>query len=160
MSMKQWLIGKGGIYVLVQFALFGLIWLAPGKMLATWPDELVQFGRIFGGILFLYGILMLGIAMLNLGRNLQAEPHPKENATLVTNGAYRIVRHPIYSGIIVGWAGWGLFNGNELTTLLVLVLLLPFFDIKTRREERMLAEKFPPYADYQRKVKKLIPFLY
>ncbi len=159
-TMRSWLIDRGGAYVLVQFALFGVIWLAPGSLGLQWSDGALRFGRIFGGICLLYGLVMLAVAMVNLGRNLQAEPHPKDDATLVTNGAYRLVRHPIYSGIIIGWFGWGLFNGNELTSLLVLVLLLPFFDIKTRREERMLAAKFPPYADYQQRVRKLIPYIY
>lgn len=158
--MREWLIEKGGAYVVVQFALFGVIWLAPGSLGLQWSDSMRNFGRIIGSPFLLYGIVILGVAMLNLGRNLQAEPHPKEDATLVTKGAYKIVRHPIYSGIIVGCLGWGLLNGNELTALLVLLLLLPFFDIKTRREERMLVAKFPAYAAYQGRVRKLIPLLY
>ncbi len=159
-SIRDWLIGKGGIYVLVQFALFGVIWVAPAKWLGAWAEPWATAGRVIGGVLTLYGVLMLGIGILNLGRNLQAEPHPKENATLVTKGAYHFVRHPIYSGIILGWTGWGLFNNAEQTALLAFALLFPFFDIKTRREERMLAAKFPAYADYQTRVRKLIPFVY
>jgi protein-S-isoprenylcysteine O-methyltransferase Ste14 len=159
-EMKQWLIGKGGIYVLVQFALFGVIWIAPDRWLGAWVQPWSTLGLVVGALLTLYGVVVLGMGMVNLGRNLQAEPHPKEDATLVTSGAYRIVRHPIYSGIILGWTGWGLFNHAELTTLLAFFLLFPFFDIKTRREERMLSAKFPPYAAYQRRVRKLIPYLY
>ena len=158
-QIRGWLIDKGGIYVVVQFIWFGVIWLAPGKIWGDWAAPWDTLGRIIGGVMTLYGLVIGGLATINLGRNLQAVPHPKENATFVEKGAYRIVRHPIYSAIIIGWAGWGLFNNAELTALLVLVLF-PFFDIKTRREERMLAAKFPQYADYRTRVRKLIPFLY
>ena len=159
-QFKQWWLDKGGLYVVVQFVLFAVVFFAPGKLGWVWGDGMATFGRIFGGLLTLYGILMISLGMLNLGHNLQAEPHPKEDATLVTGGAYRWVRHPIYSGIILGWVGWGVFNTDELTAILALVLLLPFFDLKTRREERMLAAKFPAYVDYQTRVSKLIPFVY
>ncbi|MGB1250448.1 MAG: methyltransferase family protein [Candidatus Promineifilaceae bacterium] len=159
-TIRGWWIDKGGSYVVVQFMLFAAIYFAPGTVLGAWGAFWDGFGRIFGSILIMYGLLMLSFGTINLGRNLQAEPHPKENATLVTSGAYRVVRHPIYSGIIIGWIGWGLFSQAELTALLALMLLLPFFDIKTRREERMLAAKFPAYAAYQTQVRKLIPFVY
>ncbi len=159
-SIRDWLVNKGGIYVLVQFVLFGVIFFAPGKLGWEWDATARTMGRVLGGALTLYGVGVVGLGMGNLGRNLQAEPHPKDDATLITNGAYRLVRHPIYSGIILGWTGWGLFNANELTSILVIVLLFPFFDIKTRREERMLAAKFPAYADYQTRVRKLIPLIY
>ena len=45
-------------------------------------------------------------------------------------------------------------------TLFEALALAVFFDIKSRREEVWLAEHFPDYADYQRRVRKLIPFIY
>ena len=44
--------------------------------------------------------------------------------------------------------------------LLWAALLVVFFDIKSRREEAWLAARFPAYADYRRRVRKLIPFIY
>ena len=79
--------------------------------------------------------------------------------TLVQRGAYGIVRHPIYSGLITGAFGWALLN-TSVVTLIYASVLLVFFDIKSRREERWLARKFPEYAAYQRRVRKLIPFVY
>jgi protein-S-isoprenylcysteine O-methyltransferase Ste14 len=86
-------------------------------------------------------------------------PHPKEDASLVEHGAYRIVRHPIYSGIILGAFGWALLVNSAITLVLAAVLLL-FFDIKSRREEQWLGDKFDGYAAYQQRVRKLLPFLY
>ena len=157
--MNNWLIDKGGIYVVIQFFLFGLIWLAPASVMA-WSSLWISIGKAVGLPLLIYGFVMLSFGLFNLGRNLQAEPHPKDNATLVTHGAYNLVRHPIYSGIILGWTGWGLWQSGEVTAMLASVVLFIFFDIKTRREERMLMAKFPDYEVYRQRVKKLIPYVY
>ena len=45
-------------------------------------------------------------------------------------------------------------------TLIYAGVLLAFFDVKSRREERWLTEKFPDYAAYRTRVHKLIPFVY
>ena len=55
--------------------------------------------------------------------------------------------------------GWALYVQGWLT-LGYVVALFVFLDAKSRREERWLAERFPAYADYQQRVRKLIPFLY
>ncbi len=161
MNIKSWLLEKGGAYVIVQFILFGIIFLAPGKLMSqAWQTPLPQIGTWLGVLLMLYGSVTLLGGIMQLGLQIQAVPMPKETATLKESGVYAIVRHPIYSGIIFGWLGWGLFNHAELTAILVLALLLPFFDIKTRREEKMLASQFSAYSGYQTRVRKLIPFLY
>ncbi len=69
------------------------------------------------------------------------------------------MRHPIYSGLIIGAAGWALINVSVITLVYALGLFV-FFDAKSRREERMLAAKFPAYAAYQQRVRKLMPFVY
>lgn len=158
--LRRWLFDKGGRYVVVQMLLFLVIYLAPSKVDWVWNAFWTTFGQILGGFLLAYGGIMLGLGALHLGQNLRAEPLPTEGAKLVTNGAFSLVRHPIYSGIIFGWSGWGLFNSAEVTTILPLILLLPFFDLKTRKEEMMLISKFPEYVRYQTVVSKLIPFIY
>ena len=50
--------------------------------------------------------------------------------------------------------------GRRCAALLWAALLVVFFDIKSRREEAWLAARFPAYADYRRRVRKLIPFIY
>ena len=61
-----------------------------------------------------------------------------------------------YGDAAFGWAG---VVQGWLTLLWALVLLV-FFDIKSRREEAWLLARFPAYADYQRRVRKLLPFIY
>ncbi len=94
-----------------------------------------------------------------LGRNLTPLIVPKTGAELMESGPYRLVRHPIYSGIIQMACGWGLWTGGWLTLCYTGILFL-VFDRKLRREEALLLQTFPGYAAYARRVKRLIPFLY
>ena len=152
---------RGEWYVVVQLFLFGMIFLAPLLLpaLYEWPAPWDVVGVGLGVVLALAGGLIAFGGVLSLGTNLTAVPYPKEDAALVERGAYRYVRHPIYSGIIFGAFGWAFFNNSLLTLLLALVLFI-FFDVKSRREERWLCEKFPDYGAYQARVRKLIPWIY
>lgn len=158
---RTWLGKKGEGYVIIQFGLFGVIFLMPilTRPLPNWSTPWQSAGLIGGLVLLGVGLLLALWGLLSLGDNLTAVPRPKENATMVENGAYRLVRHPIYSGIIFGAFGWGLFMNSWPTLLLVIILFL-FFDAKSRQEEKWLAEKYANYHIYQTKVKKLIPFIY
>lgn len=116
-------------------------------------------GRVIGLPLTLAGLAMTLAGFRDLGENLTPLPHPKEDATLVQDGVYAIVRHPIYSGSILMTLGAGLLTGNRTRTLLG-VLLFAFFDAKSRREEAWLTDRFPAYPAYRRSVRRLIPFVY
>jgi protein-S-isoprenylcysteine O-methyltransferase Ste14 len=70
-----------------------------------------------------------------------------------------VVRHPIYTGILAMFAGtaiaMGYFGG-----LIGLLLLFVSFWVKLKREEDLMLKHFPAkYAAYQRRVKRIIPFL-
>jgi len=152
---------RGEWYVVIQFLLFALIFFIPLLLsdLVEWPDPLDTIGVGLGIVLGLFGGLIALGGVLSLGNNLTAVPYPKEDAVFVERGAFRIVRHPIYSGIIMAAFGWGFLN-NSLITLLFAVILLVFFDIKSRREEQWLCEKYLDYPAYQARVRKLIPLIY
>lgn len=158
---RYWLGSKGEGYVIIQFGLFGLIFVTPflTRPSNNWSDPWRTAGLIAGLVFLGCGLLLALWGLLSLGDNLTAVPRPKENASMVQNGAYRLVRHPIYSGIILGALGWGFFMNSWPTLLLVIILFL-FFDVKSRQEEKWLAEKYENYHAYQTKVKKLIPFIY
>jgi protein-S-isoprenylcysteine O-methyltransferase Ste14 len=162
MSKQPWWKGPNGEwYVVIQVIFFGLVAFAPTS-LSGWPTwtgiwriVTIVVGLILGG---LGGLLALA-GLVSLGSNLTAVPRPKEDAHMVEHGAYRWVRHPIYSGIILGAFGLGFLRGGWLSLLYALILFI-FFDIKSRREEDWLREKYDGYETYQQRVRKLIPFLY
>lgn len=160
--MRPWWQGKQGEwYVAVQFLIFALVFFGPRNVGpgSGWPAPWGPASMALGAALGLVGGGLSLWGVLSLGRNLTAVPAPKDDAELVETGAYQLVRHPIYSGIILGAFGWALLVNGELTLLYAFILLL-FFDIKSRREERWLQAKYDGYSAYQTRVRKLIPFLY
>lgn len=152
---------RGEIYVVIQMVLIALIFFIPllGPEFISWPEPLDVIASGVGIILILIGGSITLSGLITLGRNVTAVPYPKEDASMVDGGAYRIVRHPIYCGIIFGSLGWSLLL-NSLIALLFAVFLFILFDLKSRTEEKWLREKYPEYADYQERVRKLIPYLY
>ena len=160
-SKHTWWKGqRGEWYVVLQLTLFALILFGPRTAFGlSWPASMTAVSMAVGGALFALGCVVSSIAVFHLGSNLTPLPHPKDDATLVLTGLYRLVRHPIYFGVILMAFGWALLVQGWLT-LAYAVVLAVFFDIKTRREEIWLARRFPQYAAYRTRVKKLIPFVY
>ena len=146
---------RGEGWFLLQLVLFAMILFAP-KLL---PLDLPLWLRVLGlAVIVVGGVFGTG-GVLALGRNLTPFPKPIEGGTLVTSGVYGWVRHPIYTGLILGTLGWSLWRENLLGIGLA-ALLFVFFDLKSRREERWLMDAYPDYVEYRRRVKKLIPFVY
>lgn len=158
---KVWWRGaKGEWYVVVQFILFGIIAFGPriSSLDVLWDGlEPILFYPSLIIISFASIIVVLGL--IHLGGNLSVFPHPLESAKFVDKGIYGLIRHPIYSGIILLVTGYGLLTGNTLM-LIYGILVFIFFEFKTKREEKYLCRKFPEYRDYQKRVKKLLPFIY
>lgn len=152
---------RGEWYLVVQGLLFALVVLGPRQFVVAppWPEPIGTVALYAGAALMIAGALLAGSGALRLGSDLTALPYPKEGACLEQNGPYRIVRHPIYSGLIIASAGWALWL-NAVMTLLYAFALFVFFDIKSRREEAWLAEKHSDYDEYRTRVKKLLPWIY
>jgi protein-S-isoprenylcysteine O-methyltransferase Ste14 len=155
-----WRGARGEWYVAAQVALFALVAFGPRTAagLPAWPAPVARLSLVAGVALMIAAAGLLVAAVFRLGANLTPLPYPRENATLVTTGVYALVRHPIYaSGIALGY-GWALAVHGWLT-LVYATALLAFFEVKSAREERWLVERFTGYRDYQRRVRKLIPFV-
>lgn len=159
MPQAPWWHGRRGEwYVLGQFALFVLLLFGPRNR-AGWVFPEAGLGRIFGGALLLGGGLVAVAGLLALGTNLTVLPQPKAQARLVETGPYRFVRHPVYSGVVCMAFGWAWWVQGWLTFLYAAMVFI-FLDLKSRREEQWLQEKFSGYAAYQKRVRKLVPFIY
>jgi protein-S-isoprenylcysteine O-methyltransferase Ste14 len=156
-----WKNSRGEWYVVVQLVLFILVAIGPvlADVQIDLPDTARQVIVLIGGVLAVVGLVFAAAGILRLGRNLSPLPHPKDGAPLIQTGIYGILRHPMYGGAIIAAVGWALVNVSPLT-LVFAILLFVLFDFKSRREERWLAQTFPEYGDYRRRVRKLIPFIY
>lgn len=156
-----WKNSRGELFVIAQFVVLGLIALAPPTLpgLPEWSSSFRTVGTFTGGLLLLCGTVLAAAGTFGLGRNLTPFIIPKDGSVLLENGAYSIVRHPIYAGLLQMAFGWGLWTHGWLT-LGYGLLLFVIFDLKSRREEQFLLKLFPGYAAYANRVKRLIPFLY
>jgi len=112
-----------------------------------------------GAALTAIGIAVAIWARLYIGRNWSPRPAKKEAHELVTGGPYAVVRHPIYTGIILAALGTALTG--TIFGVIVLALAAALFLSRVRTEERIMLELFPDaYPPYQSRTKRLIPFIW
>ena len=111
-----------------------------------------------GVALFALGLVFAVWARLHIGRNWGTPMTEKDEPELVTSGPYRLVRHPIYSGILV--AGAGTAVALSWPWLVAVALAAVYFLYSASVEERYLTEQFPDaYPAYKRSTKMLLPFI-
>lgn len=148
--------GEGWVAAqLVLFAAIGLAGVASVLAGGSAPAPLVGAGVVaVAG-----GLLVVGWGATSLGANLTPFPRPRPSAILVDRGAYRYVRHPIYSGLVLAALGWSLATSAPLA-LVPTVLLGLLFEAKSRREEAWLLERLPGYAAYRARTAKFVPGVY
>lgn len=112
-----------------------------------------------GLVLFALGLGFAIWARLHIGRNWGTPMTQKDEPELVTSGPYHLVRHPIYSGILVAGAGTAL--ALDWLWLTAVALAGVYFLYSAIVEERYMTEQFPDYYPaYKRSTKMLVPFIF
>ncbi len=112
-----------------------------------------------GLTLFVLGLGTAVWARVHMGENWGMPTTLKQEPTLVTSGPYRLVRHPIYSGILLALLGTAI--AASLEWLLVLGLAGAYFVYSAFIEERNLSGLFPEgYPAYRQRTKMLVPFIF
>jgi protein-S-isoprenylcysteine O-methyltransferase Ste14 len=113
---------------------------------------------VIGTVVFAVGIALAVWARVRLGRNWGMPMTQKTEPELVTSGPYRFVRHPIYSGLLLGLLGTALVT--NLGGLVIVAVLGGYFYCCASVEEKNLTATFPTvYPQYRTATKMLIPFV-
>ena len=109
--------------------------------------------------LFALGLAFAIWARMHLGRNWGTPMTQKVDPELVTSGPYHLVRHPIYSGILIAGVGTALALSWMWLTAVVLAGI--YFVYSATVEERYMTEQFPDtYPVYKRSTKMLVPLIF
>ncbi len=144
-----------------QFLLLGLVGLFGALHLAS----LTVAGPL-DGLVLLVGIAEIaigGFALLSgfreLGPNLTPMPRPLDAGSLVRDGIYARIRHPIYAGLMLASIGWATATRSAPAFAAAVALCL-FLDVKARREEAWLVERYPDYEEYRLGTRRFLPRIY
>ena len=132
-----------------------VIWLRPGPSLGV-PEPIMWSGLVLG----VGGVAFALWAVATIGRHYDLEVEVHADHEVVRTGPYRLVRHPIYTGLLIHLIGACLATGNLLLVAGTFFVVLPIFLIRARTEERLLRDQLgPAYDAYAREVGMLIPFV-
>ena len=136
--------------VAVQFACLGYLGLTGPVWVPGWGYRVVLLAGV--------GLGLWAVGVMRLGR-FNIAPHIKPGAQLVSRGPYAIIRHPMYTALLIVTLVWVVVTPTW-NRLLVWGVLLVNLLVKLHYEERLLTAQFPGYAAYQTQTRRLIPWFY
>ena len=144
-------------------------WILPGFLaiffappleflyLPTWLPRGTNM-ELAGLVIILLGLLLRVWTRLTIGTMYSGYLRVKVGHVLVTDGPYRFVRHPGYSGFVLMALGLCIGYSSLIGLIAIPILLIPGLSFRMKVEERMLSEEFrDDYWAYARRAKKLIP---
>lgn len=137
---------RGELYVALQFMFIALI-LVP-------PFDLTPVSQVAGGFAVLIGSAIIVAGSNALGKNLTPLPVPRDSATLTTDGMYKWMRHPLYTGLIIATTGFAAVVQDSTRALFALGLTIVLM-WKAEFEEKELVSKFgDKYKQYIKDTKR------
>ena len=114
----------------------------------------ILFLQITGFLLSLWAVIIMKPGRFNI------QPEIKPNATFIRLGPYRLIRNPMYAGLIIVF-GCSTLNNYKIIEILIFMMLVGVLVIKIQLEEKYLSELFgEDYLNYKKRTHRLIPFIY
>jgi protein-S-isoprenylcysteine O-methyltransferase Ste14 len=149
---------RGEGWVALQVVLLAVM-VAAGIKGSRWPKRSRGVRLAAACVSSLGGLYLFGDGVGRLGPQITPFPKPVEEGEVKRTGAYGLVRHPMYGGVLLLTLGWSL--ASSPLALAPWTAAVVFLDAKRRREEAWLAEKHPEYEEYRASVRhSLLPFVW
>ena len=149
----------GIIWLVIAVSVMAGVFVAQNFRAAALPH-----GRMLasaGVVLFVAGLILRWWAIITLGRFFTVDVTIEKDHELVERGPFRIVRHPSYTGVLLAFVGLALSLRNWAALLVILVPIGAAFIHRMNVEEDALSRALGPrYAEYMRRTKRLVPFVY
>jgi protein-S-isoprenylcysteine O-methyltransferase len=149
----------GIIWLVIAVSVMTGIFVAQNFRAATLPHE-----RMFataGVVLFFAGLILRWWAIIVLGRFFTVDVTIETDHELVERGPFRIVRHPSYTGVLLAFVGLALSLRNWAALLVILIPIGVAFIHRMNVEEDALSHALGSrYAEYMKRTKRLVPFIY
>src|SRR6185369_11004178 len=158
-SLERTASDKGSSTLIV--VLFGVVIFLPPLLNFLQVGQIESSGlRWLGLSIMVFGLGLRFWSMRVLGRYYTRTLRVAEQQAIVTQGPYRIIRHPGYLGTICVWMGFALAVGNWLALIIHAILLLGVYGYRIRSEEAMLIDTFGiEYQEYCNQTWRLVPFI-
>ena len=146
---------KGAYELILVFLQFFIISLHFFQLELLPKKQIVQvspLSYLTGILIIIFSLIIMLVAIKDLGHNLSPFPRPITNSNLVTSGIYRFTRHPMYYSLI--FTSFGAFIIKLSIYNLFLTISLAFIiKLKIILEEQYLNNKFKNYLLYKNEVK-------
>jgi protein-S-isoprenylcysteine O-methyltransferase Ste14 len=147
------------VLVGVGFMVLPVLAMTPLLAFADYPLHPVALGA--GALVDALGLWLFHRSHADLGTNWSITLQLREDHALVTRGIYAWIRHPMYSAIYCLAIGQALLIANAIAGPACFVTFTLMFALRVGPEEGMMREKFgDSYADYARRTKRLVPYLF
>jgi protein-S-isoprenylcysteine O-methyltransferase len=117
----------------------------------------LNWETIITAIMIVFGLMLRSWAVLSLGRWFTWNVTVQPGQVLVTEGPYRVIRHPSYTGAWLLFVGCCVLLGSYVAALVASILLLWAFLRRIRHEESLMLATFPQYRAYKETTGSLIP---
>jgi len=141
---------KSGILIFLQFACFAYFIFYENLLV---NNTLITI-QILGFSLSIWAIFVMQIGNFNV------QPEVKTNAKFITKGPYKLIRNPMYTGLILFFSA-NIISEFSFFSLTVFTILVAVFLSKIAMEELFLDKKFGlQYERYREKTYRLVPYIY
>ncbi len=138
------------ILVIIQFSSFAYFLLS-GRFMAKNIWFLLQ---IIGFIISLWGVLAMKLGNFNI------QPEVKSTAHFISKGPYKVIRNPMYTGLILFFGTAVISNYSSIHLAVFTILVIVLLE-KIKMEEGFLSIKFgSQYTNYLGNTYRLIPLIY